>query len=171
MSNLPENLRVECRQFLDEMEKLPVKSAAEDAASGLLARMSAGARDHARACKNCEEALENLTAIRSVLEPMAAAMPEAGPWFTTRVMAAIRAKERELEERREGVWGSVRRKAPRLAAFCGLLLVLGWAWAMHVRSVELARGPEMAPVEAVFGTTQNSPFNDDVLLPVRGTQR
>jgi hypothetical protein len=170
MYNLPENLRVECRQFLDEMETLPVDSAA-DAGSELVARMNAAAQGHARTCKNCEEALENLAATRNLLRPMVAAMPEAGPWFATRVMAGIRAKERELEERREGVWHSVRRKAPRLAALCGLLLVFAVGWAMHVRSVELARGPEMAPAETVFGTAQNSPFNDDVLLPVRGIKR
>jgi hypothetical protein len=167
MSNLPVDLRVECRQFLDELETVPARVAPELWREPL-ARLSDSARAHAKKCASCEGALEDLLATRNVLAPMAAILPEAGPWFAARVMAGIRAKEKEMEAKREGVWISVRRLAPRLVAFCTLLLLLGGTWALQLRRADLAQRQENRPVETVFDSTgQGSPFNDDILAPVK----
>src|SRR5208283_816027 len=106
----------DCRRFLEQMETRPANDG-----SG-----------HAEVCADCRAALEDLVATRRALEPMSAPVAEAGPWFVTRVMAAIRARENEQEERRNGVWIGIRRLAPRLVALCALVLVLGTTWAYQV---------------------------------------
>ena len=167
MLNPPEDLRVECRQFLDELEAVPAHGAPE-VWREFLARLSDSARAHAKECTTCEKALEDLLETKNALAPMATVLPEAGPWFAARVMAGIRAKEKELAENREGVWVSVRRLAPRLVAFCTLLLLLGGTWALQLRRSDLAQRPENRPVETVFDSAgQGSSFSDDVLTPVK----
>jgi hypothetical protein len=82
-------------------------------------------------------------------------------------MAAIRAKENELEERSNGVWLGVRRLAPRLVALCTLVLVLGTTWAVELQRAELARPPELGAAESVFESVP-APLNDDVLVGGQG---
>ena len=83
-------------------------------------------------------------------QEMKESLPEAGPWFTTRVMQAIAAQEEEIEERQNGFWTSVRRLAPRLVAFATLLLMLGGTWAFQERRAARANGPQMGPAEGIF---------------------
>jgi hypothetical protein len=163
MANQLELKNNECRRFLDEMETVPVSDGRDGTAEVTLERMSSGARGHAASCADCRAALEEMLDTRRALQPMSARAAEAGPWFATRVMAAIRARENELEERRDGVWLGVRRLAPRLVAFCALLLVLGTTWAYQVRQGELARRLERSPGESVFESVP-APLNDDVLV-------
>lgn len=163
MTNELELKNSECRRFLEEMETVPVSDERDGTAEVTLERMSSEARGHAGVCRDCRAALEDLLDTRRALQPMSAQVAEAGPWFATRVMAAIRARENEQEERRDGVWIGVRRLAPRLVALCALLLVLGTTWAYQVRQGELARQLERSPGESVFESVQ-TPLNDDVLV-------
>ncbi len=163
MANQLELKNSECRRFLEEMETVPVSDGREGTAELVLQRMSSDARGHAGVCRDCRAALEDLVDTRRALQPMSVPVAEAGPWFATRVMAAIRARENELEERRDGVWLGVRRLAPRLVALCALLLVLGTTWAYQVRQGELARRLERSPGESVFESVP-APLNDDVLV-------
>ena len=82
----------------------------------------------------------------------------------TRVMAAIEAQERE--EEKEGVWANVRRLAPRLVAFCTLLLVLGSTWAIRVKKTENAQRKNVSYEESLFEPTRATPLSDDVLITV-----
>jgi hypothetical protein len=157
MSNKLELKGSECQRFLEEME----------AAEAALERMSSEARGHAAVCGDCRAAVEDLVTTRKALEPMSAPVAEAGPWFATRVMAAIRARENEREERRNGVWAGIRGLAPRLVALCALVLVLGTTWAVQLRRAGVATQPEMRPAESVFESVP-APMNDDVLVSDTG---
>ena len=163
MSNGLEMKNSECRRFLEEMEGLPASEEREGRAEATLGGMSSEARRHAAECADCREAVEELVETRKTLSPMSVPVAEAGPWFATRVMAAIRARENELEERRNGVWVGIRRLAPRLVALCALVLVLGTTWAVQLRKADVATQPEMRPAESVFESVP-APLNDDVMV-------
>jgi len=172
MLNLPENLSEDCRRLREELESLPAGGQAELSESAVLSSLPASTREHSLACAVCVEVVSDLVNIRRSLRPLATAVPEAGPWFSGRVMAAIKAKENELEERWEGVWFSIRRLAPRLVALCALLLVLGGTWALQLRQSDLAKQEGAKPFETVFETSgQGTPFSDEVLLPAHERQR
>jgi len=163
MNQSPKDTKVNCEQFLSELEALPADRPGMAKPEELLTRIPEVAREHAARCTDCEEALQDFAETRRELEGMRKGLPEAGPWFTVRVMAAIRAKEAEMEEKSEGVWAGVRRLAPRLVAFAAVLLVLGGTWAIEVRQSEHARGPEMKPAESLFEAAPSAPLNDDIV--------
>ena len=156
-----------CEAFLDELELLsPEDGDAAVSAKQLLEKMREPVRQHGLDCASCSEALNDLADTRRALRAVAVNPPQAGPWFTKRVMAAIASKETELEEQENSVWLSVRRLAPRLVALSALLLVLGGTWAMQLRHAELAN----RPVESWFEGSPG-PANDDVLAVVLEEQR
>jgi hypothetical protein len=157
----------ECRRFREGLEGVLAGGAGEVNSETVLAQMSSEARGHAAVCAECSGAVEDLAETRKALLPMGTPVAEAGPWFATRVMAAIRAKENELEERSNGVWLGVRRLAPRLVALCAVLLVVGTTWMVQLRREELARQPELGAAESVFESVP-APLNDDVLVSAPG---
>ena len=161
MSDRPRKL--ECEAFLEALEATSPDKGTEALPGVLLELINGVTRGHAEVCADCKAAVEAMSVTRRELARLSEAAVEPGPWFTTRVMAAIRAKESEIEEKKNGVWVSVRRLAPRLVAFCTLLLVLGGTWALEVRKAEEARQAEMRPVESLFDATATTPLNDDVL--------
>jgi hypothetical protein len=167
MSNKLEIKNSECRRFLEELEGVATSGAREVTVPSVLARMSSEARGHAAVCAECSGAVEDLAETRGALLPMSTPVAEAGPWFAARVMAAVRAREKELEERSNGVWLGVRRLAPRLVALCTLVLVVGTTWAVELRRAELARQPELGAAESVFEPVL-APLNDDVLVGGQG---
>jgi hypothetical protein len=155
-----------CELFLSELEELPA-GAAE---SMIIAQLPLPAREHAAVCASCEAAVRDFVETRRALGGMQESLPEAGPWFTQRVMRAIAAQEQAMEETQDGFWSSVRRLAPRMVAFASLLLMLGGTWAFEERRAAQARGPEMRPVEGIFETTPSVPVNDDVIAHATGSE-
>jgi len=156
--------KFECERFLEALETTRSDRGAEATAEALLGHVNEPVRSHAGACPDCQAAVEEMAVTRRELARLSEDGVEPGAWFTTRVMGAIRAKENEIEERKNGVWISVRRLAPRLVAFCAVLLVLGGTWALEVRKAEEARqAAEMRPAESVFESGPSAPLNDDVL--------
>lgn len=156
-----------CEMTLDELANLPLQ-VGEVSSGSVLAMVSAEARAHLARCRGCLEAVEQLVESRNVMLPLVDATIEPGPWFVTRVMAAIEAQERQ--EEREGVWASVRRLAPRLVAFCTLLLVLGGTWAVRVRRTELQQRDVQSASEALFDPAGGVAFNDDVMTNVSASE-
>jgi hypothetical protein len=167
MANDLEMKNSECRRFREELDGVLTSGPGEVNSQTVLAQMSSAARGHARVCAECGAAVEDLAETRKALLPMSTPVAQAGPWFAARVMAAIRARENELEERSNGVWLGVRRLAPRLVALCTLVLVLGTTWAVELRRAELARPPELGAAESVFEAVP-APLNDDVLVGGQG---
>jgi len=167
MTNELEMKNGECRHFLEELEGLAGNEAGEATTPWVFAQMSSEARGHVAACAECGGAVEDLVETRRALQPMSTAVAEPGPWFVARVMAAIRGKETEQEERSNGVWLSVRRLAPRLVALCTVLLVVGTTWAVQVRREDLARRAPLGSANSVFESVP-APLNDDVLVIGQG---
>jgi len=157
-----------CERFREELETVQLPGKERIDRKELLVKMVSEFGTHAQECRSCLDALDDLVVTRNLLlagtdERMVA---QPGPWFSSRVMKAIAAKENELEQS-EGVWQSVRRLAPRLAAVSALVLVLAGTWAVEVRRNDLARQSATAG-ESLFEATPAAALNDDVLLGVEG---
>ena len=144
-----------CQEFREELEALPLKNT-ESALDGL-------SLAHASGCAECREAAEDLALTRAALQPLGELSPEPGPWFATRVMAAIAGRESEMDLS-DALWVSIRRLAPRLVAVCALLLLLASTWTYQLRRVEIAGPPQVASNESVLEPGQSAPLNDDVLI-------
>lgn len=152
MGNLFHREKQDCQSFRDALEELPVSSGTRHSGEEWLAELPAAEAGHAASCADCREALEGFAETRGALAGIQ--LPEAGPWFTARVMAAIAAREREEEA--DGVWNSVRRLAPRLVAVSVLLLVVGGSWAVEQTRKEAGlasgRGGDMVFDSSVMPT-------------------
>src|SRR5260370_42256371 len=103
----------------------------EDSAGGLAQATSikewseawAGAERNLRAaCSRCQEAAQDLFATRDIFKGVASHAGEARPWFSTRLMAAIAERERELTDAAR-TWLAVPKFASRLAAASVALLL------------------------------------------------
>jgi hypothetical protein len=156
-----ESTTKDCQKTLDELERVRIEGDGRVSGETMLEHLGADSRAHAVRCLDCRAAVEQFAEARNLLQPLTQMQAEPGPWFVTQVMAAIEARERE--EEREGVWANVRRLAPRIVAFCTLLLVLGSTWAIRVRQTEKQQNT-LAPYEALFEPGPGTPLNDDVMI-------
>ena len=148
-----------CRSFLDALEELPTSGGLLKSAEDWRAELPEAEDVHAGGCEACRTALEEFAETRNTLAGTVGQKP--GPWFATRVMAAINAREQE-EEARDGVWISVRRLAPRLVALSALLLVLGGSWALELRKSE-GMNAERRSGDMVFDSSVTPTWYDDGL--------
>lgn len=163
MNDRPVGAGRNCQEFLETLEEFEVPSSGVSTAMQWLAELPEKARAHAANCASCGAALEDFVETRVALARMRPALPEPPPWFAARVMTTIRSRENEMEEQRNGVWISVRRLAPRLAAFAGVVLVLGGTWAMELRRSDQRQQQELRQMEGLFETAPSTPLNDDIL--------
>jgi hypothetical protein len=148
-----------CRRFLDALEELPVSGGLRKSAEEWRAELPEAEDEHVGGCEACRTALEEFAETRNALAEVTVQKP--GPWFATRVVAAISAREQE-EEARDGVWISVRRLAPRLVALSALLLVLGGSWALELRKSE-GMNVERRGGDMVFDSSAAPTWYDDGL--------
>src|SRR5258708_24018930 len=123
MGNLLNRDEVSRRRFLEALEELQLSGNTRKSAEEWRAELPEAEEKHAGSCEACRKALEEFAETRNALAGMT--VPKAGPWFATRVMAAISAREREVEEARDGVWISVRRLGRGLGAPSPLRAGLG----------------------------------------------
>ena len=159
MGNLLNRDEQNCRRFLDALEELPLSGGTRKSAEEWRAELPMEEEQHAGGCEACRTALEEFAETRNALA--GATVQEPGPWFAARVMAAIHAREQEVEAR-DGVWISVRRLAPRLVALSALLLVLGGSWALQLRKSE-GMNAERRGGDIVFDSSATPTWYDDGL--------
>src|SRR5260370_23103471 len=126
--------------------------------------MSAAAQTHIGTCASCQEAAQDLLAAREIFKGVAPNSEIERPWFATRVMAAIAARERELSKA-ASTWLAVPRFASRLALASGALLLVASTW-LYERplSAPSQQARNLAAQESLFEAppTVNQ---DDVLVP------
>jgi hypothetical protein len=163
MNDRPIDAEMSCDVFLTELETLPVETPEAATAADWRRLLSESAREHLARCTSCQAALEDFADTREAMAEMKKSLPEPGSWFAARVMARIRAQEKELEEQVNGVWVNVMRLAPRLAAFAVVLLVVGGTWALELRRADDARQKTVRPAESLFESAPTTPANDDIV--------
>ncbi len=143
--------REQCERLRDSLET-------SASATALPAPMQA----HLSDCTECRTVADELFASRALLQRMPLQAAEPGPWFATRVMAAIAARESNLQRSLEA-WTVVPKLAARLTWISALALLLAGTW--------LYQGPKSAPktgngssVETLFDVAPASAAQDDVLI-------
>src|SRR5712664_2295936 len=156
----------ECRKLRDLLEDSA--AARPDAASirELTEAVSAAAQTHIATCARCQEAAQDLLATREIFKGVASYPVEERPWFATRVMAAIAAREKELSEA-ASTWLAVPKFASRLAMASGALLLVVSTW-LYERPLPASnqQANNLAAQESLFEAP--APMNqDDMLVPVQ----
>ena len=166
MWNLLKKNDVECRKLRDLLEESAAALPEATSAEQLSAAWPAAQRNHVVVCGSCQETAQDLLATREIFKGVGSATEMAKPWFATRVMAAIVARERELAEA-ASTWLAVPKFASRLAlASCALLLVAS-TW-LYERPLPTAnqQASTLAAQESLFEAPP--PMNqDDMLVPVQ----
>jgi hypothetical protein len=125
---------------------------------------------HVASCGNCREAANDLFATREIFKGVASDAGVERPWFATRVMAAIAARERELTEA-ASTWLAVPKLASRLALASGTILLIASTW-LYERPLPAPnlQATALAAQESLFEAPP--PMNqDDVLVPARENKR
>ncbi len=166
MWNLLKKSDEECRKLRDLLEDSAAARPEAVSIRELSEAMSAAAQTHIGACVSCQEAAQDLLATREIFKGVASNSEMERPWFATRVMAAIAARERELSEA-ASTWLAVPRFASRLALASGALLLVASTWLYEWPLVTPSQqASTLAAQESLFAAP--SPVNqDDVLVPVQ----
>ena len=166
MWNLLKRNDEECRKLQDLLEDSAAVRPAAKSVEELSEAFSPAERNHIASCENCREAAQNHLASREIFKGVGSRAGQAGPWFATRVMAAIAARERELSEV-ASTWLAVPKFASRLAMASGALLLVASTW-LYERPVAApnAQSSTLAAQESLFEAPP--PMNqDDVLVNVQ----
>jgi hypothetical protein len=154
----------ECNHLQDLLEDAAAKNPRVANIENLLEALPAATRTHYAACPDCRDATRELLAARELLRVIPPSAQEPGPWFVSRVMAAIAAREKELSEVAK-TWLAVPKFASRLALASAALLLVTSTW-LYKRPFP-APTPEATSVaaqESLFESTAPMANQDDVLL-------
>ncbi len=163
MWNLLKQSDEECRKLQDLLEDCAAARPEAVSAEVLSEALPAAQRDHIAVCGSCQEAANELLASREIFKGVTSRAGLAGPWFATRVVAAIAARERELSEA-ASTWLAVPRFASRLAIASGALLIAASTW-LYERPLRAPtqQASSLAAQESLFEAPP--PMNpDDVLI-------
>jgi hypothetical protein len=163
MSSLWNRQEDECSRLRGFLEDA---AAARPDATGMnefLELLPSAVRPHFEICRDCQEAAQDLLTVRKILNDARRTGAEAGPWFAGRVMAAIAARERELEEAAR-TWLVLPRFASRLAVVSGVLLLIASTWLYERPSARQVSQPASNAAEYLFEAPQPPVNQDDVLI-------
>jgi hypothetical protein len=116
----------ECAKVHDALEGISGAEPRGVALDALLAQLSEEARAHVNACDDCRTFAAELLEVRGMFQA-ADSGPQPGPYFLSRVMAAISDREGELE-RSSQTWAAVPRLAYRLSVLASLSLLVAASW-------------------------------------------
>lgn len=164
MSNLLNRRDDECRQLQDLLEDAETRNPRVASIEKLLEALPPVQRTHFAACADCRDAVRELLAARQLLGVISPSAQEPGPWFVTRVMAAIVAREKELSEVTKA-WMAVPKFASRLALISAALLLVTSTWLYEKPFPSPSPEPaSVAAQESLFESAPPMANQDDVLL-------
>jgi len=143
----------------DSAETCPDASTVEELTAGLTHEVSL----HFKTCAECREAVRDLLSAREIVRKAGRAA-EPGPWFAERVMAAISAQEKELEEAAR-TWLVVPRFASKLVLASAALLLIASTWLYKRPPSQTSNPPAATATPEYLFEAPNPPMNqDDVLI-------
>lgn len=145
-----------CREFQSWLDSAAGVSPAAAQVSDLAANFPLALREHVQSCAECRNAAEAVLSVRAIMAAYPSSADLGGPWFPTRVMAAIASRRAEFPLISE-TWRFLPKLAARLtwAASVALLLASGW----------LYQRPQPVPEE----TSARAVLTDITGEPVRET--
>ncbi len=162
MWNLLKKNREECNKLQDLLEESAAALPEAVTAEELSAAWPAAQRSHMAACGSCQEAAQDLLDTRELFKGVDSSTEMAKPWFATRVMAAVVARERELAEA-ASAWLAVPRFASRLALASGALLLVASMW-LYERSLPAANPHAILAAQESLFEAPPPASTDDVLV-------
>lgn len=166
MLNLLKRNTNECAKVRDLLEESAAVRPEAARIEELTEEWSATERNHVAECEHCRVAAQDILATRELFKGVSSRAGQPRPWFSTRVMAAIAVRERELAEA-ASTWLAVPKFASRLALASAALLLLTSTW-LYERPLQAPsqQATSLAAQESLFEASP--PVNqDDVLVPVQ----
>ena len=170
MWNLLKKNNDECAKLRDLLEDSAAARPEAARIEELTEGWSAAQRHHVATCEGCQTAAQDILTTREIFKGVSSSAGQSRPWFSTRVMAAIAARERELAEA-ASTWLAVPKFASRLALASAALLLLTSTW-LYERPLRVPnqQAASLAAQESLFETPP--PVNlDDVLVPAQENNR
>jgi hypothetical protein len=170
MWNLLKKNNEECVKLRDSLDEAAAASSGAVRIEELTEGWSAAQRHHVAICEGCQTAAQDILATRGIFKGVSSRARQSRPWFSTRVMAAIAARERELAEA-ASTWLAVPKFASRLALASAVLLLLTSTW-LYERPLRVPnqQTASLAAQESLFEAPP--PVNqDDVLIPAQENNR
>lgn len=157
MFNFLMRKQFECRELwniLDSADRtVPLQDVLAEAAPEL--------RAHAAHCEKCHERIEELAAVRELLAPVPPQSTITRPFFASRVMSAIAAREAELS-RTLNAWTLIPKLASRVAWAAALAILV--AVSLFYQKPAISQlGTEPTP-ESLFDNSPSPASHDDVLV-------
>jgi hypothetical protein len=164
MWNLLKKNDEECRELQDLLEESAAARPGAVRVEELSEDWPAAQREHLAACGNCQEAAQDVFATREIFYGVVSQAEQARPWFATRVMGAIRSRERELAFG-ASLWSAFPRFASRLAWAAAIVLLAGSAWLYERPGAAPNKAPAAAASQEYLFEAPVPPMNqDDVLI-------
>ena len=159
MTNLLKKYRVECRDLQTDLE-----SAAPGAKNlpELLAALPAARKEHSAACADCRAAMENILVARSLLAALPSNAELGGPWFASRVMAAIAARKAELSRAADTIT-FLPKLASRLTWASAVALLLASTW-LYQKSASTPTKPVATDITGEPIADNTAPADNDEVL-------
>jgi hypothetical protein len=161
MWDLLRRRKMGCEALEDELERLGGELRSNIEVRRLLAEISPAGIGHYAVCPECRKATEYFVESRKLFAGLEQTTPMAGPWFATKVLAAIDTQEK-VRAGREGVWVAVPQYATRLAWVTAIVLLAGTTWLFEKQMTRQTGGSTNE--EFLFGSPTSQPSQDDVLV-------
>jgi hypothetical protein len=152
MFNLGKN-REACTRFRDGLETTGAGTTT----------LPASLQEHLADCADCRRAADELFLSRALLRKMPTRPIAPGPWFAGRVMAAIAAREANLERSLEA-WTVVPKFAARLSWISALALLVASSWLYQPKPTPRIGNGNESGVESLFDVAPAAASQDDVLI-------
>jgi hypothetical protein len=163
MGNLFERNRDACDRWQDWLDAGALGDAPAQDPQALTAELSPQNRLHLHQCQDCRLAMDAWLVARQSLQAFAGPRAPAPPWFVTRVMGAIAARQEE-SFRPAAAWSIVPRFASRLAWACAALLLVASTWLYEKPSAQPSAAPAVSATEGLFDTQPPPPSTKDEVL-------
>ncbi|HET8923858.1 MAG TPA: hypothetical protein VFN26_12795 [Candidatus Acidoferrum sp.] len=163
MWNLLKKNTEECGKFQDLLEQSSVTRPHAARLEEVLEDLPVSLRQHSTVCSMCREAGEDYFATRKIFKGFESRAKSGGPWFATRVMEAIAARQRELANSLSP-WTAVPRFASRLAWVAAIILVAGSAWLYERPATAPSKQPSAAASQEYLFEPPAPPINQDDVL-------
>jgi hypothetical protein len=149
--------QLECRELWEVLENADRSRPWQS----VLAEATPEQRAHAAICGECHRRLEDIAATRDLLSVVPPQSDISRPWFASRVMSAVAAREAELG-RALSAWAVVPKLASRLA-WATALAILMVVTLIYQKPTAPPSPGEPSP-ESLFDNSPSQASHDDLLI-------
>ena len=163
MWNTWKNQDAACNTILDSLEEYSVANKKEITVESLLDSLPREQRAHALECVSCRTALQDFVTVRQMLADVPAYSASESPWFASRVMSAIAAREYELSMPLT-ISAILPRIAARLTWVTSVVLLIASAFLFQRPMTPPVTSPTATTAQDSLFDSSQTPNSDDILL-------